>query len=220
MIGKLFCPGLLDTGPMDDRLLAVQDGLVNFYVVKAPAGLVCIDTGWRRTCVLHGFVMLGLNIRDVAAVFVTHLHWDHARCLQVFPDARVFVGERETPSFFMKRWTPKRPWEKVEDEQVVTVAGLSVQVIDTPGHTPGSVSYVVEGRWLFTGDALRLRCGEVLPFPAWLNRDGTALNRSIHKLARIREIECLLTAHTGVSRDVENAFDRWRGSADDLPQGE
>jgi len=220
MIGKLFCPGLLNTGPIDATNLAVQDGPVNFYVVKAPAGLVCIDTGWRPPRLVRSFDTLGLNIRDVVAVLVTHLHWDHARCLQAFPKARILVGEHETPSFLMKRWMPKRPCEKVQNEQVLTVAGLTVQVIATPGHTPGSVSYSVAGRWLFTGDTLRLRCGEVFPFPAWFNQDGKTLNHSIQKLAQIKGIECLLTAHSGVSKDVNSAFAPWRGAADNLARGE
>ena len=45
MIRKLLCPDLLDTGPVNDRIMAVRDGVVNFYILKAPAGLVCIDTG-------------------------------------------------------------------------------------------------------------------------------------------------------------------------------
>jgi len=219
MISKLFCPALLDTGPIDDKIWAVRDGLVNFYIIEAPEGLLCIDIGWRQSSVRRGFELLGLNRQDVAAVFVTHMHWDHARCLRMFPGTKVFFGAHEHPSIFMKQWITKQPFEQIQDKQEVTVAGLLVQGIDTPGHTLGSVSYVIDRRWLFTGDTCRLRCGNVFPFPAWFNRDGKVLGQSIQKLAQIKGIECLLTSHSGFCRNIESAFNRWRMMPADLPTG-
>lgn len=48
---------------------------------------------------------------------------------------------------------PPMPDAFVEDGDAVEVAGLKLQVITTPGHTPGSVSYYTEGM-LFSGDTL------------------------------------------------------------------
>lgn len=219
MIGKLFCPDLLHSGPIDDRLWAIQDGLVNFYVVEAPEGLICFDIGWRQSSVKRGFESQGLDIRNVTAVFVTHMHWDHARCLRMFPGTRVFCGAHESASVFMKRWMAKHPFERIRDDQTVAVAGLSVHAVDTPGHTQGSVSYVVEGRWLFTGDTCRIQSGRVFPFPAWFNRDETALGESIQKLAQIEGVECLLTSHSGICRNVADAFKKGSRLPADLSPG-
>jgi glyoxylase-like metal-dependent hydrolase (beta-lactamase superfamily II) len=215
MIRRLFCPGLLDTGPVCDGLMAIRDGMVNFYVIKAPVGLVCIDTGSRPSCAARGFEMLGLNTADVTAVLLTHLHWDHARCLQLFPEAEVLVGARETPPFLMRRWIRGRHLEHLEGDQTLSLGGLTVRVIDTPGHTPGSVSYVISENMLFTGDALRLKRGKVVPFLSCFNQDGRTHNESIRRLAEIEGLECLLTAHTGVSRDIDGAFSSWHGSGTD-----
>ncbi|MBU1043658.1 MAG: MBL fold metallo-hydrolase [Candidatus Omnitrophica bacterium] len=221
MISKLFCPGLLNTGFLSDKVMAVRDGIVNFYILKSPEGLICIDTGWRPACVSRAFKMLGLNIRNVAGVFLTHLHWDHARCLQMFPDAKVFVGECDNLSVLAKQLAPKQISKKVEDAQMLTIGGFTVRVVNTPGHTAGSVSYVVDQTLLFTGDTLCLKRGKVLPFPYGLKQDRKKLDQSIQNLARIKGVECLLTAHSGMSRDIKNAFSQWQEPADDLlPAGD
>jgi len=210
MIGKLLLPGLLDTGRVCDRLVAVRDGLMDFYVVEAPAGLICIDAGWCATRILRAFRALGLAAQDVAAVLLTHLHWDHARCWALYPDAQVFVGECEVPSPFARQAETPRPWVRVRGGRTIAVAGLPVEVIDTPGHTAGSLSYVVDGRLLFTGDTLRLQRGRVLPFLSCLNQDNGALANSIRKLSGIDGVERLLTAHSGTARDLARAFSLWR----------
>jgi len=209
-IWKRILPGLRDTGAVCDGLMAVRDGAMNFYVVSAPGGLVCVDAGWRAERVAREFERLGLDAGDVVAVFLTHLHWDHARCLGLYPKASVFVGAREGSSLFATRRRPVRPWTTLRDGEAVTAAGRRVRVVDTPGHTPGSVSYVIEERFLFTGDTLRLRRGRAVPFMPWFSRDRKALARSMRRLAGIGGMEWLLTSHTGATRDVDAAFRPWR----------
>ena len=219
MIKKLFCPGLLETGPVSSTLMAVRDGMVNIYILKAPTGLICIDTGWRPAIVSHGFEMLGLNIRDVTAVFVTHLHWDHARCLSLFAHAEIYVGDSELPPFFMKRHIDAENLKRVNGDQALSAGGLNARVIETPGHSSGSVSYVIDDHLLFTGDTLRLKRGKVVPFLPWLNQDNKVLNQSINKLARIKGIKCLLTAHNGIISDPQEAFAQWGRADGALQQG-
>ena len=219
MIQKLFCPDLLETGPVSDTLMAVRDGLVNFFILKAPGGLVCIDTGWRPAVVRRSFEALALNVHDVTAVLLTHLHWDHARCVSLFPHAELYVGAREPPPFFMRRQLGSYPLKRMSGDQELSAGGLHVRLVETPGHTPGSVAYVVDGRWLFTGDTLRLRRGKVLPDAARFGRDGETLKRSLHKLAGLTGIACLLTAHNGLSRDTKNAFAPVAQAKSCLPEG-
>ena len=84
-----------------------------------------------------------------------------------------------------------------------------MRVVDTPGHTPGAVSYVVDGN-LFTGDALRLSHGRVHPFLSRFTHAASERRRSIRALARIPGIDALFTAHHGMTADVTNAFSGWR----------
>jgi hydroxyacylglutathione hydrolase len=221
MIRRLFFPGLLDTGPVCGPVRTIRDGFMNLYVLKAADGLVCFDAGWRTAMVARGFEALGLNPQDVVAVFLTHLHWDHARSAGLFRNAEVFVGEHEVPAQAPKWLNPVRGLTGVTEGQMLQAAGISVRVVETPGHTSGSVSYLAGDRFLFSGDAIRLRRGEVFPFPFWFNQDSRALARSVRKLAGLDGIEYLLTAHTGFTADPAHAFRRWREPvADRLRQEE
>jgi glyoxylase-like metal-dependent hydrolase (beta-lactamase superfamily II) len=103
----------------------------------------------------------------------------------------------------------------VTEGQILTVAGISVCVLETPGHTSGSVSYLAGERFLFSGDVIRLRQGKAFPFPFWFNRDSRALARSVRKLAGLNGIECLMTSHNGFTTDVAHAFRHWREPAVD-----
>jgi len=219
VIEKLFCPDLLETGPLSDTLIAVRDGLVNFFILKAPGGLVCVDTGWRPAVVRRSFEALALNVRDVTAVLLTHLHWDHARCVSLFAHAELYMGARETPPFFLRRQLGTHPLKRMSGDQELSVGGLHVRLVETPGHTPGSVAYVVDGRLLFTGDTLRLKRGKALPDATGFGRKGETLKHSLHKLAGLTGTECLLTAHCGLSWDTKNAFARWAQAKAVLPEG-
>jgi glyoxylase-like metal-dependent hydrolase (beta-lactamase superfamily II) len=213
MIRRLLFPGLLDTGPVCGPVMTVRDGFMNLYVLKTATELICFDAGWRKAVVASGFEALGLNPEDVTAVFLTHLHLDHARSVSLFRNAVVFVGKNEIPVHIPKWLKPVRKLTGLADEQMLTVAGISIRILETPGHTSGSVSYLAGERFLFSGDAIRLRQGEAATFPFCFNEDGRAMARSIHKLAGLDGIECLLTAHNGVTADVAHAFRRWRKRA-------
>ena len=197
-------PGLLETGSVNDRIMAIQDGLVNFYVIKGSQGLVCIDAGWRPHCVKSRFMALGLDLADVAGAFLTHSHWDHARCWNVYTNASVFAsGDADLPE--------SQRIMRLSDGQAVDVGGIGIRAIATPGHTPDSLSFIADGRYLFTGDALRLRRGQVAAYPSRKKLARESARQSIRRLAELSGIEYLLTAHTGISRDLEFAFQNWRG---------
>lgn len=210
MIKEWMLPGLLETGTVEGPIMAIRDGLVNLYVVRGPEGLVCVDAGWRPHSIMHGFEKLGLDIEDVAAVFLTHHHWDHARGAGIYPKARIYAAGK----------TAEAAVKLIADGDRVTAAGLPVRVIGTPGHTADSVCYLVDERFLFTGDALRLRRGKAAPFPSKFNQDQDAARGSARKLARIPGIELLLTAHTGASLDVAGAFQDWREAGAESGPGE
>ncbi|HUJ71962.1 MAG TPA: MBL fold metallo-hydrolase [Verrucomicrobiae bacterium] len=194
-------PALLETGRVCDRVFAIRDRLVNFYVVQTDTGLACIDTGWSASRVRRGFASLGLDVRDVREVFLTHRHWDHAGCVGLFANATVFIGNPDRP-------VPEG-WQRLRDGDSVR----AVLAVATPGHTPDSISYLVDGRYLFTGDAVRLRQGRAVPFYACFNQDRGAVHRSLEKLARLSGIEYLLTGHSGFTGDVAGAFRSWRSAA-------
>ena len=85
---------------------------------------------------------------DLVGVFDTHAHADHV-------SGAGALAERHGVSYHLH---PKDALAidatSLEDAQTVTVGSLDIQVVHTPGHSEGSVSFDVDGAALITGDTL------------------------------------------------------------------
>ena len=134
----------------------------NCYIVTDERTLKCaiIDPGDDSNTILD---YVESNNLAPEAIFVTHGHFDHVGALsevQAQTDAPVYINEREL-SFQSGRVTVKlgdTPKLKMYAEgDTVAVGSLEFHVLETPGHTMGSVTLRVEDgavRALFTGDTL------------------------------------------------------------------
>ena len=113
-----------------------------------------------------------------------------------------------------------RPARLLQDGERVEVAGIEVHAIATPGHTPGSTSWLVEERHLFVGDALTLSFGKAHIMPAFINMNTPMHRESLHQLASrilapdgddpLRRVKCLFTAHSGYTVDIGKAMQHWK----------
>jgi glyoxylase-like metal-dependent hydrolase (beta-lactamase superfamily II) len=129
---------------------------------------------------------------EVEAILITHCHFDHVGA--VAPLARatgapVYVPEIETPlladimSFTMPGFGPYENYEAdevVKGGEELELAGLTLDVLFTPGHSPGHVTYAVrEEAALFSGDVLFQGSVGRVDLPGG---DGPTLLRSIQAL--------------------------------------
>lgn len=107
---------------------------VNSYVVHAPEGDVIVDAGAQPGTILA-------SVRNsVAAVFVTHGHADHVDALNVVlseTDAPLYVHPDDASK------TKTNVFEPLYDGEELEIAGETFLVLHTPGHSPGSVTFVV-----------------------------------------------------------------------------
>jgi glyoxylase-like metal-dependent hydrolase (beta-lactamase superfamily II) len=215
------------TGRVADGLYAVKDVFVDLYVVRIGAETVCIDAGLSPGSVEKGFRKIGIDPASVGAVFFTHSDRDHVGGARAFKNAVFYMPESEVRMvdgttervIFGKTRTNRIavPYKVLKDGQSPTIGGIVIRSIPTPGHTPGSTSYVVNSRWLFTGDLLMLKRGRAVTAWKGLNMDTRVSAESAGKLAReLTGIDLLLTSHGGVSRDFRKAMAGFgRGKTDD-----
>jgi len=87
---------------------------------------------------------------DVRQVLETHGHWDHIQAVPAVRDAGYHVGVTSADAAMLPSYD-----FIVEDETVIEVGRLRLHTIATPGHTPGSMCFALEGSpVLFSGDTL------------------------------------------------------------------
>lgn len=117
---------------------------MNSYVVHAPEGDLIVDAGAEPEKIL------GAARAPVRAILVTHGHADHVNALE--PVRR----ETGVPVYMHPvdaEDAGVRGYESLEDGQSLAFAGLVIRVLHTPGHSPGSVTFVV-GQDQIVGDLI------------------------------------------------------------------
>jgi glyoxylase-like metal-dependent hydrolase (beta-lactamase superfamily II) len=152
---------------MDVRMFTVGPVAENCFVVRqdgADRGLM-VDPGEEPDKLLRAIDELGIELE---AILLTHTHFDHIGA--VAPVARATGAPVWCPALETQvladimsyvPWPGFGPFESYEADHTVKggerleLAGLEIDVIFTPGHSPGHVSYSIPAHEaLFSGDVL------------------------------------------------------------------
>ena len=195
----------------------------SMFLYKADDFLICFDTGFSVGSIKKEFDRIGFNPENVNYIFLTHSDSDHTGGLNLFKNAELYLSadeeqmiHKKTPRFFGFSYNKSinRAYTTLKDEDVIKAGETKVTAIATPGHTPGSMSYLVNDSILVVGDALALRKGKVRPFArlplgSLLNMDLTTQQESIKKLAKLRNVSVMLTGHSGFTTDFEHAMSNY-----------
>jgi len=146
------------TGTASDTLIWDATGVEIHQVVVGPVDnnvlvLRCTETG---DAVLldaaneHERLLELCERLGVRRVLETHGHWDHIQAVPQLRDAGYSVGVTAQDAGMLPSYD-----EVIEDESVIDVGRLRLHTIHTPGHTPGSMCFLLEGHpILFSGDTL------------------------------------------------------------------
>ena len=206
----------LPTGKAAPNVFAVRDSMVNVYFVRGEEGYLAIDAGTGGKAVADGLEKLGIPPDKVRAVLLTHTDMDHKGALALFPDADIYISAQEvqmidgtTTRNFGSRNSLDFAYKTLGDGETVRIAGFTVKGILTPGHTPGSMCYLINDKYLFTGDTMSFKYGRADLFNSFFNMDDEIQRESIHKLAGMPTPEMIFTAHYGYSDDPADAFTGW-----------
>ena len=126
----------------------------------------------------------------VRRVLETHGHWDHIQAVPAVRDAGYDVGVTAADSDMLPSYD-----FVLEDDSVIEVGRLRLHTIATPGHTPGSMCFRLEGSpVLFSGDTLFPGGPGATKFPGG---DFPAIIRSIEDrlFARLGEETIVMPGH-------------------------
>jgi hydroxyacylglutathione hydrolase len=209
----------VDTGQVAENVYAVRVKDANMFIYADGEHAIAIDAAYAGKALQEEWKRLPISSESVTHVFLTHADVDHTGGLDLFPNAQVYLARDEeqmidgtTPRLFWVYHSPKigRAYTLLADGDVITAGTIKVQAIATPGHTPGSMSFLVNDSVLFTGDTLKLQNGLLDTFYRLLSVDTATQRESIEKLAGLQNVALLCTAHTGCTTDYARAMRHWR----------
>jgi glyoxylase-like metal-dependent hydrolase (beta-lactamase superfamily II) len=124
-------------GPVDNNVLILR--------CTETGDAVLLDAANEHERLLELCQRLG-----VRRVVETHGHWDHIQAVPQLRDAGYSVGVTAQDAAMLPSYD-----EVIEDQSVIAVGRLRLHTIHTPGHTPGSMCFQLEGHpILFSGDTL------------------------------------------------------------------
>lgn len=134
-------------GQVEVHRLVVGPYENNVFIVRCrhTGDAVLIDAANEHDKLLELCRRLG-----VRKVLETHGHFDHIQAVPAVRDAGYSVAVTEADAGMLPSYD-----ELLHDDDVIEVGRLRLHAIHTPGHTPGSICFVVEGSpLLFSGDTL------------------------------------------------------------------
>jgi hydroxyacylglutathione hydrolase len=152
---------------LEVEMLTVGPVAENCFLLRRQGSdrLLVVDPGEEAERILAAIEASGAKAE---AILITHCHFDHIGAVApvaAATGAPVYCPEFEVPILAdIMRWVPWEgfgPYESYDADEVVNggdtleLAGLELDVVHTPGHSPGHVTYAVRGEpAIFSGDVL------------------------------------------------------------------
>jgi glyoxylase-like metal-dependent hydrolase (beta-lactamase superfamily II) len=150
-------------------------------------------------------------------VLLSHVHEDHLMHLDMFDDVPIWVSAADAPQladmellldsysafgemrdYFRKileeqfHFHPRTADRLLKEGDCIDAGSVTIQIIHTPGHTPGHLSFLFsDPRILFLGDY------DLTPFGPWYGDAQSSIEETIRSVARLKSIpaDIWLTAH-------------------------
>jgi metallo-beta-lactamase class B len=202
-----------------DNLYFVGTKIHSAWALTTSEGIVIIDTIFDYAAepeIVDGLATLGLDAKNIKYVLISHAHGDHdqgAALLQSRFGAKVVMGAADWESTLARPanaagGVPKRDIAVGGDGLKLTLGDTTIDVVATPGHTPGTLSYLFPvkdgGRTL----TVAYSGGTAFNFPRLaenfrIYRDGA---KKMGEAARAAGATVLMTNHT----EFDGAYDRAR----------
>lgn len=201
-----------------DDLLIVSQKETNCFVLKTKDGLIIIDAIWPAkeafAAIEAAIKEVGWNPATIKKLVLTHGHVDHTGCGRWFAEnyhVDTYLSQTDDIFWLKHPVKPDRPetWKDynidiyLKDGDVITLGDKEIYVYETPGHTPGCLSYIFPVRENHKTHMAALWGGAT---PPW-TKDGVkqylnSLNYFM-KEAMDKKVDVALSNHTAVDNGLE-----------------
>ncbi|MGI6579162.1 MAG: MBL fold metallo-hydrolase [Saccharofermentanales bacterium] len=223
---EIFKP--LNTGFIDEHVASLREWVANIFFYTKNGKTIMIDAGYNYDRLKEKMSWLNIDPKDIDHILITHQDTDHMGALEndselLFEHATIYIGEIEnrylTGEVRRKvfRGLYRLPKVKtnnkkilLQDGQIFYVYDIKIECILVPGHTWGHLVYLIDEKYLFTGDTIWLGADGGYSFIGTLAEDNKLSVQSLARLATIikekqQDIK-VITGHTGYTDDLDFAF--------------
>ena len=223
---EIFKP--LQTGWIDEHVACVREWVANIFFYRKGDTTLMFDAGYNYDRLEEKMGWLGIDPKSIRQIFITHQDTDHVGAVEadspgLFRDAVLYVGETENRYltgevrrkviyhlYKLPQVTIRNEKVLLKDGDVLDIDGIRVEGFLVPGHTWGHMVYLVDDKYLFTGDTIWFGADGGYSFISALAEDNKLAVRSLaalEKTLRDRDLHpMILTGHTGWTEDRDFAF--------------
>lgn len=220
----------LNTGYIDEHVASLREWVANIFFYTKNGNTIMIDAGYNYDRLEEKMSWLNLNPKEIEHILITHQDTDHMGAVEkdselLFKSATLYIGEIENRYLIGEsrrrvfHGLYKLPKVKTDNKKVLLKDGevfyihdIKIECILVPGHTWGHMVFLIDDKYLFTGDTIWFGADGGYSFLSTLAEDN---NLSVQSLARLEQIIKakqrdikVITGHTGYSDDLDFAFKR------------
>ncbi len=193
-----------------DNLYFVGQTAFSAWALTTPAGIIVVDAIFDYSVeaeVAEGLRKMGLDPADIEYVIISHGHGDHAagaKFLQEQFGARIVMGEADWDMVEAGNatWKPRRDIVAT-DGMEIELGGVTVRLVHTPGHTPGTFSTILpvtdngqpHTAVVWGGTLFNVRNAPDSPRDYWLGEYSRSAEK-LQEIARAAGADVLLSNHT------------------------
>ena len=223
---EIFKP--LNTGWIDKNVACVREWVANIFFYCKDHAVIMIDAGYNYDRLAEKMDWLGIDPQSVQHILITHQDTDHVGAVEadspgLFQNAALYIGEVENRYltgevrrkviyhlYKLPQVTINNKKVLLQDGEVINIDGIKIECFLVPGHTWGHMVYLVDDRYLFTGDTIWFGADGGYSFISALAEDNELAMRSLTALEeklRGRDLHPLfITGHTGWTDNMDFAF--------------
>ena len=223
---EIFKP--LNTGWVDERVACVREWVANIFFYRKGDTTIMIDAGYNYDRLEEKMGWLGIDPQSIRHILITHQDTDHVGAVEadspgLFRSAKLYIGEIENRYLTgeVRRKVIyhlyKLPQVAINNEKVLLhdgetfeIDGIKIECFLVPGHTWGHMVYLIDDKYLFTGDTIWFGADGGYSFISSLAESNKLAVKSLAALEQklqSRDLHPLfLTGHTGWTDNFEFAF--------------
>lgn len=223
---EIFKP--LNTGWIDENVACVREWVANIFFYRRGETTIMIDAGYNYDRLAEKMGWLEIDAKSIRHILITHQDTDHvgaveADSLGLFKKAKLYIGEIENRYltgevrrrvmhrlYKLPQVTINNKKQLLKDGETFKIGNIKIHAFLVPGHTWGHMVYLIDDKYLFTGDTIWFGADGGYSFISALAESNKLAVRSLgileQKLKKMCVKPLFITGHTGFTDNFEFAF--------------